>query len=74
MRQKSQDLPVVFTSSISIKNLDEASKPAVMWTQSSVSVSLWLRRDAGAPQDYFLLFCSSRSSAIRADACVNSEH
>lgn len=68
MRHKSQDSPFVFKSSTSIKNLDEAR------TQSSVSVSLWLSRDTRAPQDHFLLFCFSRSSAIRADACVNSEH
>lgn len=74
MRPKSQDLPFVFKSSTSVKDLDEAAKEAVMWTQSSVGVSLWLRRDARAPQDYVLLFCFSRSSAIRADACVNSEH
>lgn len=64
MRQESQDWPFVFKSSTSIKNLDDAPKQAVMWTQSRVSGSLWLRRDARAPQDYILLFCFSRSSAI----------
>lgn len=72
MRQKSQDLPFVTCSNLppALKTWMKHQKKQLCGHKAA-SASLWLRRDAQAP---IFFYCFSRSSAIQADACVNSEH